>query len=83
MPADIASAVAIFVKCVVAVTLSSHRHAFSVSDLCPKRRHSPTLDHTITHKSTDAKLQNIMIFSPSQKRVSSEMLASIKYPASG
>ena len=64
-----------FVKCAVALTLTSHWLVFSVSDLCQQRRHNTTLDYTIIHKIALPKLLNIIVFNPSLKRMSIETLA--------
>ncbi len=60
-------------------TNNSQWLTFSVSDLCPQRRHSPTRNYTTEHKLTLPKLLNIMEFKPSLKRISYETLASIKH----
>ena len=59
---------------VVAVDLTSHWPAFSVSDMCQLRRHNPALNNTTGHKPALPKLLNNMAFNPSLKRVSYETL---------
>jgi len=69
------SVIAMFVKCAVALTLTSHWLVFSVSDLCQQRRHNTTRNYTTEHKLTLPKLLNIIAFKPFLKRMSIETLA--------
>ena len=61
-------------KSYIVDTNNSQWLTFSVSDLCPQRRYSPTRNYTAEHKLALPKLLNIMAFNPSQKRMSYETL---------
>ena len=65
----------IHAKSYIVDTNNSQWLTFSVSDLCPQRRHSPTRNYTTGHKLALPKLLNIMTFNPSLKRMSIETLA--------
>jgi len=63
----------IHAKSYIVDTNNSQWLTFSVSDLCPQRRYSPTRNYTAEHKLALPKLLNIIAFNPSLKRMSNEM----------